>query len=226
MTKPQGFVGHQHQIPESTRAIVLDLETTGLPTMKGFNVFHDPHHHQASYDTARVLQIAWQVVDVSATGDFKVVTQENHYILPTGQFYIHPKASLIHGITLFDIKTKGNDLSDVLRHLQRDLDGVSTFVGHNVEFDFNVLVSELLRIDAQHQLVPLLSSLRRVCTMHASTAYCAFFRPGGGYKWPKLEELFFRLFPTGKFLDAHNALGDVITTTRCYAELVGLGLIV
>jgi DNA polymerase-3 subunit alpha len=212
-----------HHMQGFTRVIVLDLETTGLPMMKGFNEFHAPNH-QVYYDAARVIQIAWQIIDVAASGDSKLVSQENHYILPAGLFYIHPKAALIHGITLSTVKSRGNDLSTVLRFLQRDLHGVTTFVGHNVDFDFNVLVSELLRIDTQHALVTPLYSLRRVCTMQSSTAHCKLFRPGGGYKWPKLAELFVSLFPGRKFLNAHDALGDVIVTSLCYVELVRLGL--
>ncbi len=43
-------------------------------------------------------------------------------------------------------------------------------------------------------------------------------RKGSGYKWPKLEELHNFLFKEG-FDGAHDALNDVMATSKCYFEM-------
>jgi len=41
---------------------------------------------------------------------------------------------------------------------------------------------------------------------------------GNGYKWPKLSELHNFLF-NEDFADAHDALGDIRATIKCFFEL-------
>ena len=61
------------------------------------------------------------------------------------------------------------------------------------------------------------------CTMESSTDYCKI--PGYyGYKWPKLDELYVRLFGT-HFDDAHNSLADIRATYECFWRMRDLGLI-
>ena len=62
--------------------------------------------------------------------------------------------------------------------------------------------------------------------MQASTDYCAIpsNSPYGGYKWPKLEELYRKLFGC-MFDNAHDALADVEATKKCYFELLDRGLL-
>ena len=40
----------------------------------------------------------------------------------------------------------------------------------------------------------------------------------GQFKWPKLQELYFKLF-NGNFEDAHDAMGDVNALVMCFWEL-------
>ena len=55
-----------------------------------------------------------------------------------------------------------------------------------------------------------------------TTNICKIKNPRGGYKWPKLEELFGYLFynRTDISIDgAHDAMNDVLITAKCYIEL-------
>lgn len=65
-----------------------------------------------------------------------------------------------------------------------------------------------------------------VCTMQSSTDFCAIPSNSyyGGYKWPKLEELYRKLFGR-MFDDAHDALADVSATKECYFELRRRGVL-
>ena len=62
----------------------------------------------------------------------------------------------------------------------------------------------------------ILSSKRKFCTMKSSVKFCAI--PGfKGYKWPKLIELYRKLF--SKDFNQHNALDDIKATADCFWEL-------
>ena len=92
-------------------------------------------------------------------------------------------------------------------------------VGHNVKFDKNVLGAEIIRMG----LPDIMDSKPAICTLKASTDYCAI--PGRyGYKYPNLQELHTKLF--GKpFQNAHNSASDIAATEKCFWELVKIGLI-
>jgi len=55
--------------------------------------------------------------------------------------------------------------------------------------------------------------------MKNSTNLCKIPRPGGGLKWPKLQELYFFLFGE-TFVGAHDAAYDVKATRKCYYEII------
>jgi hypothetical protein len=46
----------------------------------------------------------------------------------------------------------------------------------------------------------------------------------GEYKWPKLEELYTKLFGT-TISGAHDAMADIEATKKCYFELIRRGII-
>lgn len=60
--------------------------------------------------------------------------------------------------------------------------------------------------------------------MKSSTDYCKL--PGfyGKYKWPKLHELYKKLFNEDMGA-AHTALQDIRNTAKCFFELERLGVI-
>jgi hypothetical protein len=59
--------------------------------------------------------------------------------------------------------------------------------------------------------------------MMASTDYCLL--PGNyGYKWPKLDELYLKLFRT-PLINAHDAEVDIEATFKSYWKLRELGII-
>jgi DNA polymerase-3 subunit epsilon len=53
--------------------------------------------------------------------------------------------------------------------------------------------------------------------MDSTTNFCTLPGPYG-YKWPKLEELHYKLFNT-TFTGAHNAAMDIEMTAKCFWEL-------
>jgi DNA polymerase III epsilon subunit-like protein len=92
-------------------------------------------------------------------------------------------------------------------------------VGHNVAFDWHVLMSEAIRVQC-HSAIATLSLTPIRCTMYETTLLCGLKRKGNRPKWPTLLQLAQRLF--GADFDPgrqHRALADVILTAKCFIEL-------
>ncbi len=116
---------------------------------------------------------------------------------------------------------KASDLLFVLEEFEKCLSHSSFVIGHNVEFDLNIIKAEHVRKGFQSRL----SGMVAVCTKEESTDFCAFAGGRGGkFKWPTLDELYSKLFQEG-FDEAHNAAADVAATARCFLELLRLDII-
>lgn len=103
-----------------------------------------------------------------------------------------------------------------------ELANVSYVVGHNVEFDTNIVGAELCRLGVSGSELLYKQS---ICTMKSTIDYCQIppFRYGS-YKFPKLKELHKKLFGY-EFDDAHNSMCDVEATMKCFFELVNRSII-
>ena len=185
--------------------LIFDTETTGIPRNKtapltDFN------------NWPRLVQVAWQLHDAKG----KLISQHNYLIKPEG-FDIPYKAEQIHGISTDRALKEGHDLKEVLAIFSKDLEKTQQLVGHNIEFDINIIGSEFLRqeLDPQRFLL-----LKRVDTGLASIEFCQLQGGiGGKLKMPRLLELYQKLFGKG-FGDAHDAAFDVDATARSYFELL------
>jgi DNA polymerase-3 subunit alpha len=189
--------------------LIFDTETTGLPKNWKAPITD-------SENWPRMVQLAWQIHD--ETGEF--ISNKNYVVIPEG--YEIPFATVkIHGITTEKAHENGRPLSEVLEEFNKDLEQVSYVVGHNVGFDINIVGAEYHRKGVNNPLPEKIE----IDTKDDSTAYCKIpGGRGGGYKWPKLEELHRVLFEE-EFDEAHNASADVNATARCFLELVRLGVI-
>lgn len=101
----------------------------------------------------------------------------------------------------------------MLNVFSQDLEKTQQLVGHNIEFDINIIGAEMLR----QQLNPeKFLGIDRLDTGLAATEFCQL--PGGiggKLKMPRLEELYEKLF--GKsFGDAHDAAYDVEATAKSF----------
>ncbi len=189
--------------------LVFDTETTGLP--KSFKA------PLTDFDNwPRLVQLAWQLHDEKGN----LIEVKNYIVKPEG-FEIPFQAEKIHGISTERAHKDGKDLTWVLEEFNKSLQKTNYLVGHNVEFDINILGCEYLRKSVSSPLL----DLEPVDTKNESTEYCAIpGGRGGKFKWPNLAELHNKLFSEG-FDEAHNASADVVATARCFLELVRLGVI-
>ncbi|MCC5921307.1 MAG: DNA polymerase III subunit alpha [Cyclobacteriaceae bacterium] len=185
--------------------LIFDTETTGLP--RNYNApFSD------SENWPRCVQIAWQLH--AANGD--LIEADNLIVKPNG-FTIPYSSIQIHGITNERAQEEGKAVDDVLERFKAALERTQIIVGHNIEFDINIMGAELFRLSHPTEI---LASKKTIDTKEAGTNYCAISGgKGGKFKWPTLTELHEKLF--GKpFDDAHDAAYDVDATARCFFGLI------
>lgn len=185
--------------------LIFDTETTGIP--------HNKTAPITDLDNwPRLVQLAWQLHDNKGG----LLSQHSYIIQPDG-FDIPFNAEQIHGISTKRAQEEGIQLSEVMKTFIKDLDRTKLLVGHNIEFDINIIGAEYIRQSLQPDFF---LSLERLDTGIASTEYCQLKGGiGGRLKMPRLNELHQKLF--GKDIeDAHDAAYDVDATARSFFGLI------
>ncbi|WP_297335988.1 DNA polymerase III subunit alpha [Algoriphagus sp.] len=187
--------------------IIFDTETTGLP--------RDYNAPMSDVDNwPRLVQLAWQLHDAKG----KLLSNHNYIVKPEG-FTIPYNAEKVHGISTKRALAEGHDLKKVLAIFEEDVAEAKHLVGHNIEFDINVVGSEFIRAELGMPL-----TANPLDTKDISTEFCAIpGGKGGKFKWPTLTELHQKLFGKG-FGDAHDAAYDVDATARCFFGLITQGV--
>jgi DNA polymerase III epsilon subunit-like protein/predicted transcriptional regulator len=215
----------QEQYPqESTKTkklfLFFDTETTGLPSD-----WDAPSSDVTNWP--RIVQISW----IISNDRGQTISKHNYIVKPEG-FSIPIELAKIHGITTERALKEGEKLNNILDYFLRDLQQVSYIVGHNISFDKNVVAAEIYRKGSEKLLdeividkyVDMLETKPTICTMLSSTNFCRIPRYDNGYKWPKLSELYYKLF-NKELVDAHDSSVDVQATFDCFWRLKELGII-
>jgi DNA polymerase III subunit epsilon len=187
--------------------LFFDTETTGLP--KNWKA---PITDLNNWP--RLVQLAYLYYDIS--GNF--ISGGDFIIKPVG-FTIPSDASRIHGISTEKAIEKGRVLLTVLQEFQDLINKSEYLVAHNISFDEKIVGAEFLR----NSMPDCIATKRKICTMQGTTNFCKIDGPYG-YKWPKLSELYNKLFRED-FEEAHNAAVDIHATAKCFWELKKLGII-
>ncbi len=181
--------------------LFFDVETTGLPK--------DWRAPVSDLDNwPRIVEIAWILSDEQGNE-----LEVNSAILRNDNFSIPFEASKIHHITDEIANTKGQDRVKIFKLFAETISKAEVLVAHNIEFDYKVLHSEFMRYNIKSAIY----KIDKICTKELTTDYCKL--PGNyGYKWPKLEELYYKVF--GKeLISAHSASIDIKACKDCFFEL-------
>jgi len=186
---------------EKAKLLFFDTETTGLPSD-----YNAPINN--SHNWPRLVQISWILTEENAN----IISQKNFIIKPNG-FVIPKTSSDIHRITTEKAVKEGLDLSIVLDLFDSDLEQADIIIGHNIDFDIKVVRAEIYRLKRTDNLV----GKNTICTMKSTTDFCKI-QGKYGYKFPKLQELYTKLFGHG-FEEAHDSQADIFATMQCYFEL-------
>lgn len=189
---------------------IFDLETTGLPKFnkeKKRSREYPPTDNLEAYDSARIVSAAWVLIDTQT----KEIVNEEYYIVAPDQFTIPQESINIHGITQEQAQQQGIHILKMFEHLLGALKQASTILSYNLDFDYNVLHSELIRY-GQTQVIDELTSKRQQCIMQMSQKYMQ------SPFYPKLTDVHRYLF-NAPAPNAHNALSDVMSCYKVYKEI-------
>ena len=189
----------------TSKYLFFDTETTGVPRN-----YKAPMQDTANWP--RLVQLAWLLVNERGIE----LKRKSVIIRPDG-FTIPEEAVQVHGITTERAREEGLPLRNVLDEFMQDLELAEEVVGHNIDFDIHIVGAELCRLGLSTHKI---SNKPTTCTMKSFTNFCAIPSNNGygGYKWPTLEELYYKVF--GRTMEnAHDALADILATKECFFEL-------
>lgn len=206
------------------RFLVFDTETTGLPQTKFINplTLHQWPH---------IVQFSYIIYDAS----LNVIVESKDYIIKLPKsILISEESTTIHGITSEMSYNNGVSIDEVLKEFFYFLRGVDKLIGHNIEFDINMIKVGLLRLINSNSLTKeqlkiykydlhYLTNYKNIsCTLKDSIQFCniqLIDKNGKPYlKYPKLIELHEKLFnkiPS----NLHNSFNDILVTLRCFMKL-------
>lgn len=177
-------------------SVVIDIETTGIPIRKNFNDYFPPEQID-KYESARLIQIGIVVIN-----DDKFVEEHNHIVKPD-DFKIEP--SKYHNVTQTIAMEKGVDFGQLMNLILPVLLKAKLIVAHNVGFDMNILLSEMIRHKIHKSQIDHIAQIPRYCT-------CA---TNGFLSYPQLYKKLFHEEPKNH----HDALSDARGTAQCYLAL-------
>jgi len=183
----------------------FDTETTGLPLKRsrwGLPSYKDLD----AYRDVHLCSIAWIIEREDGT------TESEYHLLKPDIYHINN--SEFHGITHEMAEEQGISYSSLISRLESLFmeKGPWSFVGHNVNFDRNVLANAILRRGNQH-FAEFVGKRHSVCTMNLAKKVMHM------EKYPKLIELYKRLFDGKEFTGQHNARDDIQATFECFQKL-------
>ena len=190
--------------------LIFDTETTGLPK--------NDNAPLTDFDNwPRMVQLAWQIHDEKG----RFVENHNYLVQPDG-FVIPIDSKMVHGISTEYALKYGKPLNEVLDLFMISAAKAKYLVGHNINFDLNVLGCEFLRCGRENPL----RRWQIIDTCTEKTAeFCQFpGGKGGKFKLPRLGEFHHLLFGED-FDSAHNASADVEATARVFLELIRRGVL-
>jgi DNA polymerase III epsilon subunit-like protein len=189
-----------------------DVETTGIPS-KGAKWDED-------FETfPNIVQIAW------------VINGKERSFIIYPEFWSIPEESIaIHGITQLKALENGVRFADIIGEFIKDCLKARLLIGHNIYFDTSIIKAMILRLMGKEyyeskNVEDALFKGKRIDTMMKTIKFVGELKENGKPgKFPKLSELYEKLFP-GEHFPAHNALDDVRALVRCVPVLVDKGVI-
>ena len=211
------------------RFLIFDVETNGLLPKSSKNGIPTP-----ITDYPHILQLSYAIYDYSQK---KVIKKYNAYIDIDDSVDIPEKVIEITGITRDICKEKGKPIAEVLEKFYEAYMFCQILVAHNITFDEKMISIELERnrptlmkkspycfmtFNPTYEEV---HGIERYCTMRKGTDLCNILveskiegRPPNK-KWPRLNELYAKLFDGETVNGLHDSMVDVLVCLRCYLKM-------
>jgi len=188
------------------KLFVFDTETTGFVEREG------PLEVQPY-----IVQFSGILLELESDKNLREIDRIDAFVKPP--ISIPFGASQVHGIYDKDVADR-DFIADQIDIFLGYLNRADIVVGHNIEYDEAVINYELQRLGRRGDYHP----QKTLCTMKSTVDFCALPGRGIGFKFPKLNELYKKLF--GEYFEgAHSAIYDVEATVRALQKLLQLDVI-
>ena len=182
------------------KILVFDTETTWFINKKNPDLNVQPY----------IVQFAWIYWELK-NGNFIETGRINQFIKP--KIAIPYDASQVHHIYDIDVKNAPS-IEEKIQEFIDLINSCDAIIGHNIEYDEDMIKLELRRLQKEYLYQP----KQVVCTMKTTVDFCAIKGNGERFKYPKLWELYKKLF-WEYFIGAHDAMVDVEATLKAFLEL-------
>ncbi len=186
--------------------LFFDLETTGLPEQISFDNWYPPEEVD-KYSSSRIIEIGIILVDKNE----KITKTYNMIIKPDNFVSLKPIITQITGITDSEIVNNGKNFKDIINEIKPLFQKCSVINSYNLNFDLNILLSELYLIHDK-EFINIINSKKHECSLKLATKYLKMDR------YPKLEKVYKILFNTDPKQD-HRAFGDAILCKEVYYKI-------
>jgi len=189
--------------------LFIDVETTGLPI-----------NNNDSFENLNNWPYIVQIGFILYDDNFGKLSERGIILKPEG-YKIPYESTEIHLISHNYAFSNGENRAEVLSFMDEILNNVDIVVGHNVEFDLNILKCEIIRIKGKDKVLFRKKEPKIIDTMKIGVDICRIWSGNYGekYKWPTLDQLYTKLF-NKSFIGQHNAKNDVKATYECYFEII------
>ena len=212
------------------RFLVFDVESTGLLPNNRRNSTNAVPITEYPY----ILQLSYAIYDLSQK---QVIRKYDAYIDIPDDVVISEFVTNLTGISKEKCKTEGKPIVEVLEQFYEAYMFCEGIVAHNIDFDEKMISVELERnrpaimekapycFMTFNPMYEKVQGIERYCTMRKGTDMCNILveskMPGRppSKKWPKLNELYEKLFDGGTVEGLHNSMIDVLTCLRCYLKM-------
>lgn len=196
--------------------LVFDTETTGLPKVRKVS-------REVLNNWPHIVQLSYILYD---TDNKKILVESDNIIRLNNSIEIPKESTKIHGITKEISNSKGISIETAIREFIKCLNKANNIVGHNIDFDLNMILVECYRINYDNIFNKILQKSKKTnkpkifCTMNMSKEICNIYvknkYTGETFlKSPKLIELHEKLF-LKRPNNLHNSFNDIIITLRCF----------
>ncbi len=206
------------------KVLVFDVETTGLLPKTACSLDECPY----------VVQLSFAVYDITSR---TIIHSYDTYVKIADEVEIDEKAQEITGIERKTLKKKGKSIVTAIKTLHSAYNYCDVVVGHNINFDKKMIVIEMKRNEEQlkekcPEVLRLFDleyekakGITSYCTMMNGISICNIEVPSKDAdkkprkKWPKLSELYDKLYDGETIEGLHNSMVDVLVCLKCYIKM-------
>jgi DNA polymerase III epsilon subunit-like protein len=184
--------------------LFFDLETTGLPQQISYDNWYPPEDID-KYDSSRIIEIGIIIVDKG-----EIIETYNAIIKPDTFTKLDPIITKLTSITDDKINAEGKNIKDILKEIKPLFKKVGIINAYNMNFDKNILLSELYRIH-DREFIKVINNLKCECTFKLSKQVLYM----GSYKMEYVYKELFKIDPK----QDHRAFNDAILCKDVYYKL-------